>query len=52
MKLENGIEIVSLEQQRATVTLRALLGQQEIRFDPKLPERIRDVMQSSNWGKW
>lgn len=51
MKLQNGMEIVSLEQQRATVTLRAPLGQQEIRFDPKLPERIRDVMQSSNWGK-
>jgi hypothetical protein len=51
MKLANGIEIVNLAQNKATVTLQAPTRKAEVTFDKNLPNRVRDIMQSSQWAQ-
>ncbi len=51
MKLGSGLQIVSLEKNLAQVNLKAPVRNAEISFDKELPNRVRQVMQTSQWAQ-
>lgn len=51
MKIANGLQIVSLEKNLAQVNMVAPVRAASISFDNALPERVRQVMQASQWAK-
>lgn len=51
MKLQSGLEIVSLEKQLGQVNLKSPVRHAEVSFDKDLPRRVSEVMQSSQWNQ-
>lgn len=51
MKLPNGLEIVSLDGNLARVKMQAPVRNAEISFDENLPNRVREIMQTSQWAQ-